>query len=400
MSKRVKENYNKALKLYISGELNKALQVCEECISESLKFAPVLNLKGLILYQQGKLEEAITAWRINKEVNDDNLAKNYIKDSIGDEQRLEAYIKAKKCLERLEISDAIDLLLECKESDFNCIRVNTAIAFCFLKKGEYEMCRKYINKVLDVDKNCSEVLKIRKELNSVYKSGDKFRFDKRKMGITLSGVAIIFICIVSVNLIGKNEKNQSVEQFEKKVVTEKVEEKIEKEIDVKELKKDIERKNFDEIREKIKDIKVEELKTEEEKKAFEEGLKLLKKDGAVEFYKRGQELYNDKNLKEAREELIKGSIYGKEIYVYEHILYYLALTEEGLENIDDAIENLSIYEKEFAEGAYAEEVLYRLALLNDKKGNLTNAKGYAKKLKTNFTASIYNNTNMSKIMEK
>ena len=49
---------------------------------------------------------------------------------------------------------------------------------------------------------------------------------------------------------------------------------------------------------------------------------------------------------------------------------------------------------------YIQEVLYNLALLNNKSGNLEEAKKYAERLKSNFSKSIYNNEKINKIIEK
>ena len=58
----------------------------------------------------------------------------------------------------------------------------------------------------------------------------------------------------------------------------------------------------------------------------------------------------------------------------------------------------SDYEKNFKEGEYLEEVLYKLAILN-KDRNISESKKYAEKLQYKFNDSIYNNNNIKSILE-
>lgn len=403
MENRVQEKYKKCLEKYIDGDLKKALNLCEECMSESLKFAPVLNLKGLILYQQGKLEEAISVWKINREINDDNLSKTYIKDALADEERLKIYIKAEKKLRELEVTEAIELLKECTESDFNCIKVNTALALCYLRKGEYEVCNEYVQKVLSVDKNYGLIKEIEKEINLIYKR-------KRNKGLNKKlGIILLISVFLGGGLVGINYLNQGKDKVEVennkptigKENTNPIEPSKNEEVklNIESLKKAIDIKDFDKIHILIKEVDSKSIK-ESDKEIYEKALKLLKKDGAIEFYNEGQELYNKEKFKESKTILEKAYIYGKEIYVYEHILYYLSLNEIKLDNEDKALKYLEEYDNKFKEGSYEEDVLYKLTLLNDKKGNLETAKKYGRRLKKDFPKSIYNNTNVTKVLEK
>ena len=137
MNKKAKRAYNKAMDYYEKGKINKALEICEDVLSEGLDNPAVLNFKGLLLYQKGNLTEAITAWKINRDLNNDDIAKNYIKDAMADERRLDLYKQAEKALRQLKVDMALDLFNRCSESDFNAIKVNTGIAMCYQKKVIY-----------------------------------------------------------------------------------------------------------------------------------------------------------------------------------------------------------------------------------------------------------------------
>ncbi|MDB2075804.1 hypothetical protein PMZ66_09305 [Clostridium paraputrificum] len=126
--------YSKAIKYYEEGKLEKALLQCEEAISLNLRNSAALNLKGLLLYLKGNLDEAVATWKINADFNDDKIAKNYIQDSKADYSRVKLFNEGKKHLAKLEIDEAIESFMKCRESDFNSLNVNISLAKCYFKK--------------------------------------------------------------------------------------------------------------------------------------------------------------------------------------------------------------------------------------------------------------------------
>ena len=105
-------NYKKQLTKDGSRTLTKeeAIELCEKGISNSLKDAKILNLKGLLLYTKGKLEEAIALWKINKDYNNNSIAKAYIEDSKNDFNRYLLCKEAESLINNLYI-DLLHLLL-------------------------------------------------------------------------------------------------------------------------------------------------------------------------------------------------------------------------------------------------------------------------------------------------
>ena len=153
MDNKTRKIYDKALDFYEKGEINRALDLCEIALAEDLRQSEILNFKGLMLYQRGMLKEAVTVWKLNLDINKDAMAKSYIKDSERDEERMKLYKEAEKLLKKSDVNSALKLFLECAKSDFNCIKVNTGIAWCYQKKGDYYRAKGYIDKALKVDKN-------------------------------------------------------------------------------------------------------------------------------------------------------------------------------------------------------------------------------------------------------
>ena len=164
MNKKVNKAYGKAMDYYEKGKINKALEICEDILLEGLDNPVVLNFKGLLLYQKGNLREAITAWEMNKDLNNDDIAKNYIKDAVADEKRLDLYKSGEQALKQLKIDKALELFKRCSESDFNATKVNTGIAMCYQKKGDLYRAKEYVDKALNIDQNAVTAKIIEKEL--------------------------------------------------------------------------------------------------------------------------------------------------------------------------------------------------------------------------------------------
>lgn len=72
--------YLKALNKYQSGYIDQAIDICEESISINMKNSASINLKGLLYYLKGDIDSAKALWKLNYEVNDDEVSKNIYKD--------------------------------------------------------------------------------------------------------------------------------------------------------------------------------------------------------------------------------------------------------------------------------------------------------------------------------
>ena len=194
MNKKVEKAYTKAMDYYEKGRINKALEICEDILLEGLDNPVVLNFKGLLLYQKGNLSEAIIAWEINKDLNNDDIAKNYIKDSIADERRIDLYKQGEQALKQLKIDKALELFKRCSESDFNAIKVNTGIAMCYQKKGDLYKAKEYIDKALSIDNNAITAKIIEKEL----KEEGVYLESKNSSKGFLIGITILFAVLAIV----------------------------------------------------------------------------------------------------------------------------------------------------------------------------------------------------------
>lgn len=394
--------YLKAVKYYEEGYIDKAIEKCEEAISENLKNSAALNLKGLLLYIKGNLKGAVATWKINSDYNDDKIAKNYIEDSKADNRRLSLYLEGEELLKKLRIDDAINNFLICKESDFNSLRVNIALSICYIRKGDYSTSIFYITKALDIDKENEKVKSLVKELEGYTNS--KIEGVKRNinMKLVISIIAIIIILIGGISIynvmISKSDPIIDSE-VNNDIIMNEVEEiennKKESSIDKDSIKKAILAEEYKDIHNIIKEVDAKNLDSES-KTSYFNGKEVLESRGAEAFYNKGMEFYNQAKLEQASEEFLLAYTYGKESYLFPHIIFFNAVVNEKLNN--NAIKYYEEYVSKFPTGDYIEETLYKLAILY-KDINIENSISYAEKLNESYPSSIYNNKKIQSILE-
>ncbi len=428
MNKKAEKAYAKAMDYYEEGKINKALEICEEVLLEGLDNPVVLNFKGLLLYQKGNLNEAITVWKINEDFNNDDIAKNYIKDAIADEKRLDLYIQGEQELKQFKIDKALELFKICSESDFNAIKVNTGIAICYQKKGDLYKAKEYVDKALSIDQNAITAKIIKKELKE---DGVDLDSQDSSKGF-LIGITILFLVLAIVaggylimsKVKVKNLANNIVETKTNKLLEEKsstVDDN--KETEVQEtseassettseeiVKKDPKNTNFDKnklktlmesndlagVYEQLKNIKAESISSEDTE-VYNNAVNLMKSEGVSKFYEYGLWYFNQSNYSDARISFDKAYTYCEGNSLKEHIVFYRASTTYKQQDNQTALAQYEEYYNQYPKGIYVQEVLYQLTLLS-KSMDKEKSKTYANTLINNFPNSIYINDNIVSIL--
>lgn len=416
--KKKNKTYLKAVQYYEEGELDKAIKSCDECISKNLKNGSALNLKGLILYSKGDLEGARSQWKINSDHNDDSLAKNYLFDSLKDVARLSLYREAERDIKELRIDEAVRKLTACRESDFNSIKVNLALATCCFRKADYAGCSVYVTNVLSIDKRNEAAKKMAKDLKKYDNIKLNVNSGSNYLKYIIAGVVCVSLLMASVFTIklvkGKIQyEPEAVEEIsaeiekedkpEEKIVEEvndsedNGETKVEETINFNELSNSINEKNYDDVYDKLQKVNPDSL-TGQEKSIYYNGKQLLVQEGVDYFYKKGYELYSNKSYAEASVEFTKGCAYGKDNYLYQHLIFFNAACYEAIGNVDEAIRYYEEYYKEFHSSDYIAEDIYKLAILYKNK-DIDKAVAYAEELKYDYSSSMYNNDVISDLID-
>jgi tetratricopeptide (TPR) repeat protein len=377
-----KKIYEKSLNLYNKGYIDKAINLCEKGISRDLNNSNIVNLKGLLLYLKGNLKEAVALWKINKDYNNDEISKTYLKDMEKDFKREELYEEAEDLINNLLIDNAIEILLECSKSDFNLINVNNALAICYLRKGQYNNSLISLEKVFATDKNNIKAKEIKKEINNILniKSKDNILLKTVILGL----VTVVLIMSVKDNFLLKERKNN-----EKNNITAEENKELDKETSSNSNNDDVEKENLN------SENKVEE-DVNKEDKIKEEVIKLTSQQ-ILENYKEGIDLFKRGKYKESKEILEYTLKPSEGDDLNDDILFFLASTSEKSGDIEDSIKYFEEFILKYNNGNYIQESYYKVALLYKEK-DIEKSKSYAKELMSRFPNSIYNNKNIKEIL--
>ncbi len=422
MNNELTKLYNKAMNLYNKGKLNKALHICEEILASDLSYSEALNLKGLMLYQKGLLNEAKIVWKLNYDINNDGMAKKYIEDCKSDEERVHTYAKAEYSLKNMNIEQALLLFKECAQSDFNSIKVNTGIAMCYARKGDNYRAKEYVDKALAIDDEAVTANSIKKDLikSGVYSSENNI--SKKILLIITIIFVIAAVCAGGYSIYSKIEKDNSEKQYtENNIEYDKQSEdnsdmqnnsQEEENLDDNntkdsisedytegdnnktafssdEVSKLVNNKEVDRLYDYINEVDNSSLSASD-LDLYNKAVEILKTDGVSKFYEYGVWNFNNKNYDSAKIELEKAYKYCNESYLKEHIVFYKGSTASQIGDNSEALKLYKEYYSLYPKGAYIEGVLYELALLT----NTTNkdmGKEYAEELVKNYPNSLYIN---------
>lgn len=414
-SKRV---YIKALEKYNNGYIDKAIELSEESISLDIKNAAAINLKGLLYYLKGDLDTCQRLWKMNYQLNKDGVSERYLSDSKKDNERQRLYCEALRLIKELKINDALRILDQCSQSDYNYINVNNYIATCCINKGDYDKALSHIEKVLKVDKS-NDMAKENK--NELRKLGIvKSKANTKKIACALGGVVCILAStllvinftkhdtvnklFMNINNIKSTFKNNNAQKETSKGVIKEsdvaknnvvknntVNAKAEAQVfPADSIKNDIESKNFENIYTEYMNWKDKNLSIND-KLTISKAYELLVQEGINYFYNKGSEYINAKNYLGAKEYLLKAYTLGGQSYLYSHIIYMLGSSYELSGDAENAIKYYTQYDENFSNGDYEETILYNLVIIY-KDVDKNKAKSYSQKLIDKYPDSIYNNS--------
>ena len=386
--------YAKALDNFNNGNIDKALDLCEKSISMDLKNNSAINLKGLLYYLKGDLISCKNLWKMNYHTNKDGVSYKYLQDAKLDEQFLKKYANAITLIKNNDIEGAKDLLKQCEKTDFNRINVCNNLAMCYIKLGKYNNALEYYQKALSIDKNNDISINIKKEL---YKKGLIKKHKGKK--ILISILVISIVSSASIYLFNKFNKPKNIDEIKNNKIISKENKNnsnIPKKEHIKNLNNYIEKKNYIQLYNIYSNYKNKNLDINS-KSALVKAEKLLKEEGIEYFYNTAMVNANNKKYKESNDFLLKAYSLGNVNYLYPHIIYLLATNYEVLNNISEAIRYYEIYANSFVKSDYGDLVLYKLATLNEKIDDVK-SKNYAKKLSQIYPQSMYNNSNIKRII--
>ncbi|NMM62184.1 tetratricopeptide repeat protein [Clostridium sp. P21] len=408
-----KKTYVKALNKYNNGYIDKAIDLCEQSISMDIKNAASINLKGLLYYLKGDIDNAQKLWKMNYEINKDGVAERYLINTKTDKEKLYIYKKAVGLIKELHVNAALELLEKCSESDYNYINVNNYKTICYIKKGEYDKAINSLENVMKVDKNNSIAKENKKTL--VKYGIIKNRIDARKAVYCLVGVLLVIVIVFGIPAIFRGTKNIAVKfshndktsksNIQKtpsnnvnKVVKEAPKKVQQESFPGDKIKNDLQNKNYENVYEdymKWKDKNI----SNNDKSILASADQLLKGEGVEYFYGRGFNYINSQDYSNAKSYLAKAYELGDKHYLYPHIIYMLGSAFYLSGDFPNGIKYYTQYDEKYAQSDYEEAVLYALAIMY-KDSDKTKAADYGQKLVDKYPKSIYNNSVIKSVINR
>lgn len=385
MKSRDNRTYEKALKLYNNGYIDKAINICEIGISRDLSNSKLLNLKGLLLYLKGDLEEAVALFKTNKHFNNDDISSSYLKDIEKDYERLDLYNKAVECINNFEIDEAIELLNLCTESDFNSINVNKYLAICYLRRGDYLKSHENLSKLIEIDKANGHAKEINKELNSALEIKDSSLMKK------IIPVALLIILSIFITIFIKDKGSNKYNEDNIKA------EEVQNDIEVNNSHNENNSNQTNDENVNNEEVNNENREEASEKEDKGQEIEVLTEEQIKESYIRASSYYEDNNIEEAKAVLERVLPSAEKSHLRDDIMFLLASAYENINDVDKAINYYDSYIEEYEDGSYIQEAYYRAALIYKDRNN-EKSKIYALNLKDNYPNSIYNNSKIQEII--
>jgi tetratricopeptide (TPR) repeat protein len=401
--------YNKALEYYQKGYIERALEYCEKSISLNIKNKAAIDLKGILYYLKGELNQAKALWKLNSRENDDSVAEKYLEGIEKDEERFKLYVKAVKLVQNVEIIKALEILQKCAESDYNSINVNNYLCVCYMKIGDFESAINSVEKVLTIDINNEIALENKKNLMEygVIKANNKPK--KIFFVIGIIGVCLIFMYSVKIikSINNKFELRNSPKVSKiitnKKKPNKKVESKVDEEqqqqkvFPYNDFENALSNKDFETLYNYSQQWKNENLNIND-KVLLSQGENLLKNEGTIYFYKKATGFYISKDYTNATNEYLKAYQYGDNSYLMPDIIYFIGSSFQNINDYENALKYYSIYDSSYGKGDYEQTVLYEMSIIS-KDVDINKAKEYAKRLSNEYPKSIYSNSNIKSIID-
>lgn len=362
--------YKKALLYYNEGKLQKALDLCYSKDDLIIENSSLLNLKGLMSYLKGEMNESRRCWNLSYKKFSDPISEKYLIDSVNDEELWKSYVRGVKHAKALNITNAIFELEQCKmKSAFNTINVNNQLTQCYLKKANYDEAILCINEVLAIDSNNKEAKENKKKLIDL----NIVKSDNRKKIIGISIIIIALIIIISCYFIFRKSIEtpkfadklpmSSKEQVDK-LQTELSKNYNDEKLDVDKISTLVEKKDFKGLNDELDKWSLREnTLSVNEKIMFKSGKNFMDSNAGEYFYRLAFGLSKSGDYKGAIEYYNIGLKYGVGEFPYEHALYMLGVAYNKNNDYDNSIKIFERYYKEYKaktyinDGNYIEDVL-------------------------------------------
>lgn len=325
---------------------------------------------------------------------------------------MKKFISAQKLYQSSRVEEAVIRFKEIEEESFNSINTFNKLAQCYCDLGDKEQAKKYVNKVLSMDKRNTEAKKISKTLYPI-KEARKY----------IIPIICVLLLVIGINNLWENDKVNKGNTYNSKVVAlegnKEQEDKIESPtaiiaggstsevveetntevgVPVVAIKQAIDSLDIYKLNELYVENK-EKGKNLTEKNLLIECENILKRQGVQQFYEQGYKYIGENKPEEALKYLNIAHMYSEENYLNEHIEYFIGIAYKSMGDSDNFVKSFEEYVNKYPKGNYITTVLYDLATFY-LEIDLEKSKHYAEILYYDYSDSEMNNSVIKEIIQK
>lgn len=381
-------------------DITKAKMLLEEGLRKNTEDTEAMNLLGHCAYLLCNFEGAKYYWQKSIAIKPkDNEAMEYMtkfkNETYENFQRI--YKEALRLEDRGDYMKAMALHKSLLEREPQMVGLLLHIGHCHFLNGSIKEAKEYMEKALLMDESNEKALRYLDELSVLQKR--KKKNPGKKLWMYLLYIALIAGGIYGLSILFDGSSNAKPPQ-EDPVIETPVEE--EPAVEEPETPGDEEPEDEDStVEEPVEEEPVVEAPEEEEPVVVEPTPSDRNfPDSEIEVFEEGLVDFRAERYDRATEAFIRVLEVGENEGYLSEALYYLAVTYDRQEKVEEAKVRYDQYLSRFPSGTYFEEVLYTYGLFLYEQGDLARAKEVLWRIPNEVPNSIYNNTVVRDILNE
>jgi TolA-binding protein len=390
--------YTRALYLYNMGFLDQALSYFLRTISITYNYPEAFNISGLILMYKGRFNEGASLFSINASYNKDEDSKRFLKEIIELNTCIDRFNTAADMVNQNRNKEAAAILEKLRKQGFCTQDMDILLCLLYYVDGKHSKCRDLLASIYNADKGCLFYYEMQNLAG------------KRKTGGRAATYAVLVI-LAALNLYtgyrllkapARVVEKEVVKYVEAKQDTQNVKQEsnnkdgnLQKLMNLQQYMSSGDYLNFAKEKDKLDYNSLD----EKNKKLCDGLFEKFNKNAQLNLYNSGLSFFKNKKYDKSAEYLAYAYKSNNGSYLDQHVIFFLGQSLYYLNN-DDFTKYFDEYLNKYKNDSYTADAAYYMALYYYNKGDIDNAKKYAKIISEDYKDSIYNNGRVKEIMNK
>lgn len=387
-----KKYYNEGLINLKNKNLNKAINDLNISIDIYSHDEDAFNLLGIAYFLKADFNNAIQCWNDSLQVNPgDNKAVEYMEYINSHEFDLvvDTYNKAINYYNSKDYISCIELMEEVIRYNPEIVETYEILASCYLNLNKIDDAGVIVSKIKEMDISNEYIHTIEKKgFDKVLNA--KTKESSGKSYLWKIAASILVIILLSFNLYQRNKLNKEADVF------------LMSQLSLNEKINNME-KDFEELMDSnnmLNDQIIELQLTDTSVPDIDEVIVEFKINDEATLFNSGLKAFRNKDFNESIDSFTRIIDYGTEPYLVSESTYFLAVSYENKENIEEAMNWYKNYIANYRFENYYDDSIYNYGLLLYKSGFKDKAKEVLSLLAKDVPGSIFNNSKVSFIIRE